>query len=184
MTADVSPLPAPIRSLHRGEFLEILRDRHWEYVRRTKASGAVVMIAVTEAEELVLVEQTRIPLHGKTIEMPAGLVGDSGTHADEAFEAAALRELLEETGYRAAEAKVLTQGPTAAGFSSEMLTFVGMRGLVREHGGGGVDDEDITTHCVPLADVPARLEAWRAAGYFIEPRIYAGLWFAAQRAHW
>ena len=167
-----------IRSLHRGEFLEILRDRHWEYVRRTMASGAVVIIAVTGEGELVLVEQTRIPLQGKTIELPAGIVGDSQAFAGEAFETAALRELLEETGFSASRAEVVTQGPTAAGFSSEMLTFVRARGLVREHAGGGVDDEDITVHLVALDAVHGWLEAKRAAGYFIEPRIYTGLWFA------
>jgi len=169
-----------IRSLYRGEFLEILRDRHWEYVRRTKASGAVVIIAVTDAAELVLVEQTRIPLHGKSIELPAGLVGDSESFVGEAYETAAQRELLEETGFRASRVEIVTQGPTAAGFSSEMLTLVRARGLVREHEGGGVDGEDITVHLVPLAAVHGWLEARRAEGYFIEPRIYAGLWFAAQ----
>ena len=167
-----------IRSLHRGEFLEILRDRHWEYVRRTMANGAVVIIAVTDTGELVLVEQTRIPLQGKSIELPAGIVGDSEAHAGEAFETAALRELLEETGFRASRAEIVTQGPTAAGFSSEMLTLVRVHGLVREHGGGGVDGEDITVHLVPLPAVHGWLEARRAEGYFIEPRIYAGLWFA------
>lgn len=171
-----------IRSLHRGEFLEILRDRHWEYVRRTKASGAVVIIAVTDAGELILVEQTRIPLHGKTIELPAGVVGDSDEFAGEALETAALRELLEETGFRGAKAEIATQGPTAAGFSSEMLTLVRVSGLVREHAGGGVDDEDITVHLVPVADVHAWLQARQAEGYYIEPRIYAGLWFVANPA--
>lgn len=171
-----------IRSLHRGEFLEILRDRHWEYVRRTKASGAVVIIAVTADQELVLVEQTRIPLQGKSIELPAGIVGDSAAHANEPAETAALRELLEETGFRAARAAVLTRGPTAAGFSSEQLTLVRAYDLVREHAGGGVDGEDITVHLVPLADVHRWLEARRSEGFHIEPRIYAGLWFASQGA--
>lgn len=168
--------------LYRGKFLELLRQDvaggHWEYVRRTQARGAAVIIAVTDAGELVLVEQTRVPLGGKSIELPAGLVGDGADDPAEAYEAAALRELLEETGFRAQAARVLTQGPTAAGFSSEMLTFVRATGLVREHPGGGVDGEDITVHLVPLADVPAWVEARRAEGLFIEPRIYAGLWFA------
>lgn len=167
-----------VRSLHKGEFLELKRDRHWEYVKRVNANGAVVIIAVTDAGELVLVEQTRIPLHGKTIELPAGITGDSAEHADEAFEGAALRELLEETGYSATSAEVILQGPTAPGLTSEQLTFVRMRGLQQQHAGGGVDGEDITVHRVPLAEVHGWLTAKRVEGYFIEPRIYAGLWFA------
>lgn len=169
-----------IKSLYRGEFLEILRDRHWEYVRRTKANGAVVIIAVTDAGELVLVEQTRIPLHGKSIELPAGITGDSAAFADEAFESAAHRELLEETGFRAEHAEIVLQGPTAAGMSSELLTFVRMHTLTRVNAGGGVDGEDITVHLVPLAHVHSWLQGKHAEGYFIEPRIYAGLWFAAR----
>lgn len=167
------------RSLYRGEFLELKRDRHWEFVRRVNASGAVVMIAVTPEGELLLVEQTRLPMQGKTIELPAGIVGDSAALADEGFETAALRELLEETGYRGGSATILTQGPTAPGMSSEMLTFVAIRDLVREHAGGGVDGEDITVHRVPLAAVHGWLEVRRAEGLYIEPRIYAGLWFAS-----
>lgn len=167
-----------ILSLFKGEFLELRRDRHWEYVRRVKANGAVVIIAVTDAGELLLVEQTRIPLQGKTIELPAGITGDSDAVAGESFISAAQRELLEETGYSAASAEVILQGPTAPGLTSEQLTFVRMRGLVQQHAGGGVDGEDITVHAVPLATVHEWLMAKRAEGYYIEPRIYAGLWFA------
>ncbi len=167
-----------IRSLYKGEFLELKRDRHWEYVRRVKANGAVLIVAVTDAGELVLVEQMRIPMQGKTIELPAGITGDSDAVAGESFIHAAERELLEETGYTAASAEVILQGPTAPGLTSEQLTFVRMRGLVQQHAGGGVDGEDITVHRVPLAAVHGWLTARRTEGYFIEPRIYTGLWFA------
>lgn len=169
-----------IKTLHKGEFLELKRDRHWEYVTRLKASGAVVIVAVTAEGELLLVEQTRIPMQGKTIELPAGIVGDSAAFADEGFEQAALRELLEETGYRGSQATLLTRGPSAPGLSSEQLTLVAVRDLVQEHAGGGVDGEDITVHRVPLDSVHGWLEARRIQGYFIEPRIYAGLWFASK----
>lgn len=167
-----------VRTLHKGQFLELKRDRHWEFVKRVNANGAVVIIAVTDAGELVLVEQTRIPLQGKTIELPAGITGDSEAVAGESFISAAHRELLEEAGFSAEHAEVILQGPTAAGLTSEQLTFVRMRGLVREHAGGGVDGEDITVHCVPVSTVHDWLMQKRAEGYFVEPRIYAGLWFA------
>jgi len=132
-----------IRSLYKGEFLELKRDRHWEYVRRVKANGAVVIIAVTDAGELLLVEQTRIPLGGKSIELPAGITGDSDAVAGESFVAAAHRELLEEAGYTAAEAEIILQGPTAPGLTSEHLTFVRMRGLVRQNDGGGIKADNV-----------------------------------------
>ena len=50
------------RLLHEGEFLRLLRRRHWEYVERTNARGVAVMVAVTADAELLLVEQYRLPV--------------------------------------------------------------------------------------------------------------------------
>ena len=165
------------RTVFEGRFLRLIHDRHWEYVTRVNARGSAAMVAITTAQEIVLVEQTRIPLQGKTIELPAGIVGDSAEHAGESFELAAIRELLEETGYRGSLARVLVSGPTAPGLTSEHSTLVAVTGLVREHAGGGVDGEDITVHVVPLAEVDRWLDRKRAEGFAVEPKIYAGLYF-------
>ena len=37
---------------------------------------AVIIIAVTPDDDVLFVEQYRVPLGARTIEMPAGLVGD------------------------------------------------------------------------------------------------------------
>src|SRR3546814_13121516 len=65
-----------IDELHRGKFLRLVRDRHWEYVTRVNSSGAGFIAALTDAGEVVLVEQYRLPLHARTIELPAGMIGD------------------------------------------------------------------------------------------------------------
>ncbi len=70
-------------SLHRGKYLELLRDGHWEFVRRVNARGAVFVLAVTEAKELVLVEQYRVPVGERTLELPAGIYGDAESPAAE-----------------------------------------------------------------------------------------------------
>ena len=41
------------------------------------ATGAVVIVAMTEERRLVLIEQFRIPVACRVIELPAGLVGDT-----------------------------------------------------------------------------------------------------------
>ena len=64
--------------LFRGKFLELVKEGRWEYVRRVNANGAVMVIAVTEEGELLLVEEYRFPLHALTIGLPAGLSGDGG----------------------------------------------------------------------------------------------------------
>jgi ADP-ribose pyrophosphatase len=35
----------------------------WEYAQRVNATGAAIIVAVTDAQKLLLVEQYRIPCH-------------------------------------------------------------------------------------------------------------------------
>lgn len=168
---------ADIEELHRGKFLRLLRDRHWEYVTRVNSTGAGFIAALTDAGEVVLVEQYRLPLHARTIELPAGMIGDEDAFKGESVIASTMRELEEETGFRGTHAEVLLSGPVAAGMTSEMLHLVRIRGLQRVGAGGGVDGEDITVHLVPLAQIDGWLQAKAAEGLLIEPRIYAALYF-------
>jgi ADP-ribose pyrophosphatase len=39
------------------------------------------------------------------------------------------------------------------------------------HGGGGVEGENITMHAIPLADVPAFVDAKRKAGVLIDAKL-------------
>lgn len=172
-----------IETLHEGRFLRLLKNKNWEYVARVNATGAAFLAAVTPAFELVIVEQYRVPLQSWSIELPAGIVGDEAAHADEGFEAAALRELEEETGFRAGRIEHILTGPTAPGMSSELLHFYLATQLVRVHAGGGVDGENITVHLVPIAEATPWLMAQMAAGKRVDPRVFVGLWFATHHPH-
>ena len=167
-------------TLHQGRFLTLYRSGTWEYVARANARGAAFIAARTDDGEIVLVEQHRVPLSAPCIELPAGIVGDEAAFAEEDFEAAARRELEEETGYRAGRLQHLLTGPTAPGMSSELLHFYVATRLVRVHDGGGVDGENITVHRVPIAEVQPWLAAQMAAGKRVDPRVYVGLWFLSQ----
>jgi ADP-ribose pyrophosphatase len=167
-----------VEELGRGRFLRLLRRRGWEMAERPGVHGIVVLVAVTPAGELLLVEQFREPVRATVIELPAGLAGDEPGQEDEALEAAARRELLEETGWECAAVERLTTGPPSAGLSSEVVTLLRATGLERRSSGGGVGDEGITVHAVPLAEVPAWLQAREAAGTLVDPKVWAGLWFA------
>jgi ADP-ribose pyrophosphatase len=170
-------MTASIKTLYQGKFVKLSQNGRWEYAERVNASGAAFILAITPARELVLVEQYRVPLQARTIELPAGIIGDEG-NSGEAVEASALRELEEETGFRAARAEILISGPVAPGLASEMMHLVRAHDLVRVGAGGGVDHEDISVHVVPLTGIRQWLERKRAEGLLIEPRIYAGLYFA------
>lgn len=168
----------PPRTLHDGQFLKLLRDRHWEFVRRQRASGAGFVVAITAQRELVLVEQDRIPLRRRVIELPAGIIADSEATHGESAELSALRELEEETGFRGREAHVLCQGPVAAGMTDEIGYFTQVTGLQRVGTGGGVEGEDITVHVVPIDGIEPWLAAQEARGALVDPRIFVALYFA------
>ena len=157
-----------------GKYLRLVTRGTWEFAERTTGGNAVLVLAVTPERRLLFVEQFRVPVDGRTIELPAGLVGD--TRDDDTFEEAARRELLEETGWRADEVKVLMVGPTSSGMSNELIAFVRARGLTRVHAGGGDDSEDITVHEIPVDDAPRWLAAKMAEGYAMDPKLWAGLW--------
>jgi ADP-ribose pyrophosphatase len=163
------------QTLYEGQWLRLVRIGHWESCERTHAQGmAVIVIAVTPGDEVLFVEQFRVPLGARTIEMPAGLVGDD--HAEDTLADAARRELVEETGWAAGRVDVLLTGPTSAGMSNERIAFVRARELVRVGDGGGVDDENIIVHAVPRARAPAWLMQKRAEGYELDLKLWAGLW--------
>jgi ADP-ribose pyrophosphatase len=161
------------KTVWQGRFLETVVDGRWEYVRRTRGIGAAVILAVTDADEIVLVEQYRVPLGARCLELPAGLVGD---HDDgEHFEAAAARELEEETGFRAARMETLGTFSSSPGMTSETFTLVHAAGLSRVGAGGGTDGEDITVHIVPLAELAGFIAEKRAEGAVIDVRLLAAL---------
>jgi len=163
------------QTLYEGQWLRLVRIGHWESCERTHGQGmAVIVIAVTPADEVLFVEQYRIPLGARTIEMPAGLVGDD--HAEDTLVDAARRELVEETGWSPGRVEVLLTGPTSSGMSNERIAFVRARDLVRVGDGGGVDDENILVHAVPRAEAPAWLMRKRAEGFELDLKLWAGLW--------
>lgn len=162
-------------TLFNGHYLRIRRRGHWEYAERTNASAAVIIVAITPDDHLLLVEQFRIPVNARSIEMPAGLVGD--IEGGESVEAAAARELEEETGWRAGRIQYLMTGPSSSGMSNEQVAFVRALDLVKVGDGGGDDSEDILVHKVPRTQAAAWLAARMLEGYSIDPKLYAGLWF-------
>jgi ADP-ribose pyrophosphatase len=168
-------------TLYAGKFLALVKEGCWEYVDRVGATGAAIVVAVTDDQKLLLVEQYRIPVHSRTIELPAGIVGDEPEDSSEGFGDAARRELLEETGYTAERIEALTSGPASSGLTSEVVTLLRASGLKRVGAGGGVAHEDITVHEVPLGEVHEWLAARASEGLLIEPKIYAGLYFLGWR---
>jgi len=161
---------------YRGRYLSLLEREGWEFASRCNASGVVVIVAVTDDGELVLVEQYRKPVHAQVIELPAGLVGDHVNPGETELEAAS-RELIEETGYAAGRMELLMASPSSPGMSDEIITFVLATELRRVGPGGGDPSEDIVVHTVPLEQVDAFLASQQTAGKPMDPKVYAALYW-------
>ncbi len=153
-----------------GRFIEILTEGPWEYVRRTGDRGAAVVIAITDDDEVVLVEQYRVPLGKTCLEFPAGLI-DAG----ETPIAAGLRELEEETGFRAAHVETIGAFASSPGLTSESFILLKAHGLVRTGPGGGLDDESITVHLVPCGEFVRFIARKRDDDVTIDVKLIAGL---------
>jgi len=164
---------APVETVWQGKFITVKRQGRWEYVARARGIRAAVIVAVDDDGHLLLVEQYRVPLGRRCLELPAGLIGDGGD--DEAEETAAARELEEETGYRAARIESLGEFFSSPGMVSESFTLVRAHGLTRVSEGGGVEGEDIIVHRVKLADVPAYVADCRARGMAIDVKLLLAL---------
>lgn len=165
-------------TLFETRWLGLYRIGRWDFVRRPHSDSCVGILAVTPQDEIILVEQFRIPMQRVVIEIPAGLVGDEPEFVGEGLAETARRELLEETGYRAGTVDRLIASPTSAGMTSEYIHLFHAKDLVRESDGGGVAGENITVHHVPLAGLRQWLAEQEAEGKLIDFKIHAALWLA------
>ncbi|MDR6846900.1 ADP-ribose pyrophosphatase [Sphingomonas sp. BE270] len=151
-----------------GKYIKVVKDGTWEYVSRARGIQAAVILAVEDGHVL-LVEQYRVPLGRRCLELPAGLVGDE--EAGESIEASAARELEEETGYRPAKIEQLGLFHSSPGMVSEGFTLVRATGLERVADGGGIDGENITVLRVPVAEIANVVAAKRAEGVAIDVKL-------------
>ena len=153
-----------------GRFITAKREGKWEYVSRSRGIRAAVILAIDEGHVL-LVEQYRVPLGNSCIELPAGLVGDHDDNPDEDASIAAVRELEEETGYRAATIENCGEFYSPPGMVSESFSLFKASGLTKVGDGGGTDGEDITVHRVTLTDLGDFIATRRQAGLAIDVKL-------------
>jgi ADP-ribose pyrophosphatase len=162
-------LSDPAETAWAGKWLTVKTEGPWEYVSRARGIRAVVIVAIDDEDQVLLIDQHRVPLGRRCLELPAGLVGDD--HEDDTPESAAVRELEEETGYTASDIENLGEYHSSPGMVSEGFTLVRLRGLRRIGDGGGIAGEDITVHRVALGQVPAFVAAKRGEGMAVDVKL-------------
>ncbi len=158
--------------LFKGKLLTLNRDRvrladGRETIREVvEHPGAVAVVPLLPNGRVVLVRQYRHAAGQALLEIPAGTLDQPG----ESLEAAATRELAEETGYQAAELRELVTFYTAPGFCTERITLFLATGLTRGDQ-SLMDDEAISVEEIALADVPDLI----ARGTFADAKTLVGL---------
>ena len=117
--------------VYRGDFLDVRRDRvrlpdggvaHREYIVHP---GAVMVVPLLPDDRLLIERQWRYPMGRAMLEFPAGKL-----EAGEPVLDCAIRELIEETGYRAAEWARAGTLNNAIAYSDEVIEVWFARGLV------------------------------------------------------
>jgi ADP-ribose pyrophosphatase len=161
------------RTVWEGNFLRCViatyvdskgATREWEFFERVNCKGIVVIVPVTDDNEVLLTRQFRPPVNGYVIEFPAGLMGETeGT-----LEEAARRELLEETGYAAEKMIYLTEGPLSSGASGEVLSAFLATGLEFRGLGKQDETEDIEVLKIPVHELYEKLSSLTSEGNLID----------------
>lgn len=122
-----------------------------------KHPGAVAIIAITEEGKIVLVEQFRKALERSIIEIPAGKI-----EPGEEPEKTAIRELEEETGYRANKFSYLQSFATSPGFADEIIHLYLATSLEKvENPAAGDDDEFINLQECSVAEAEEMMKDGR-----------------------
>ena len=110
--------PDSSREVFRGIVVRVEEeswgDDTWEIVRHP---GAAAVLPLTPTGEVILVRQLRRSVRRTLLEVPAGLLD---VENEEPIDAAR-RELLEETGYRAARIRSLGSFLASLGFTDEIF---------------------------------------------------------------
>ncbi|KAG8947519.1 hypothetical protein FRC04_010700 [Tulasnella sp. 424] len=156
-------------------------DKIWEVAERTTRKGevdAVAILALLESKKsdfkpsTIIIEQYRPPVEKFVIELPAGLI-DEG----ESPEAAAIRELEEETGYKAHE--VIESSPLLVsdpGMTSANMKLVVVRVLLDDYPSSPKqkldEGEHIVRRVVELDSLMDEFRAYEKRGFTIDARLF------------
>jgi ADP-ribose pyrophosphatase len=164
----------PLEVMWQGKYIRAVRRGRWEFVSRTNDIRAVVVLAEHDGK-VILIDQPRVAVGGRCVELPAGLIGDEDPGAT--AESTAIKELEEETGFTADSVERLGDFHASPGMLSESFTLVRAHGLRKIGAGGGDEHEDINVHLVAREDIPHFIADKRSQGFAVDVKLLLFLGF-------
>lgn len=162
-----------VKNICSGDWIDLKRRGTFEFASKSRGLGVVVVVPLLPDNKIILIEQYRPPVDANVIELPAGLWGD--VYTSETAEAAADRELLEETGYRADKIEALASVVTSGGLTDEIVHMFVATGLNKTGKGGGIESEKINVHVIDRFEIDEWLLDQEVKGKLIDCRVWAGL---------
>jgi len=102
-----------------------------------KHPGAVAILAVTDDNKILMVEQFRKALEKTIVEIPAGKLEKGEDPAE-----CARRELEEETGYECKSLERIASFYTSPGFADEIVYVFLASGLSKKENAAGLDEDE------------------------------------------
>jgi len=133
--------------------------------------GAAVVLPILDPGRVLLIRNERAALGKAILEVPAGTL-----EPGEPAEACAGRELVEETGYRAATLTPLGRFYSSPGMSDELMHAFAARDLT--HVGQNLEeDEHVTVHPTPVGEAIRMMET----GELIDAKSMITLLLALRR---
>jgi len=153
--------PAGEETVHQGRIITVVRATFVDPDGTTferdvvRHPGAVAVVAVTDADAVVLVHQYRPAVDRWMLEIPAGTCDVTGEPSD----VTARRELVEEVGYEPTELTLLTRCAITPGFCDEYSAVylgTGLRAVALDR--QGVEERFMRTVEVPLSGFDALVD--------------------------
>jgi ADP-ribose pyrophosphatase len=118
-----------------------------------KHPGGVAILAYLDDETILFVEQFRKPIDNSLLELPAGKL-EYGENTKEC----GIRELEEETGYKAKKFEYLGKIVTSPGFTNEYIYIYKASELYKGQTGLGDEDEFINIHEIKVNDIKSMIK--------------------------
>jgi ADP-ribose pyrophosphatase len=183
---DLAERVVDTKILHRGHYLDfrIVTVERADGSRATRHivghPGAVAIVAIDDADRVLLVRQWRVAAGAALLEIPAGTLDvDAATAKTEDPDAAAARELEEETGYRAGRWEKLGSFWTAPGFATELMHLYLATDLrpAEDERAGPDEDERLELERMPWPDAVAAADR----GEIVDAKSLVGLYRLARR---